>query len=136
MTGAVINIVLKHMFSENIPIYLQIMDHVKQDICSGRIAMGGKLPSVRDKAIELGVNPNTVRHAYQELESEGIIFTQRGMGTFVTEDSNKIDSVRNELAQRLVRQLIDGMTGLGFKSRQILLLVDEYLSNLPGDEER
>ena len=94
---------LKHMFSENIPIYLQIMDHVKQDICS---------------------------------ESEGIIFTQRGMGTFVTEDSNKIDSVRNELAQRLVRQLIDGMTGLGFKSRQILLLVDEYLSNLPGDEER
>ncbi len=121
------------MFDENTPIYLQIMDLIKQDVCSGRMSMGGKLPSVRDKAIELQVNPNTVQHAYQELESEGIVFTQRGMGTFVTEDEGKIDSVRSELAERLVRQLADGMTGLGFQRRQILRLIEEYFKNASDD---
>lgn len=128
------------VFDENIPIYLQIMDLIKQRICAGQIVMGDKLPSVRDMAVELRVNPNTIQRAYQELEREGMVFTQRGMGTFVTEDKDRINSVRNELAGRLVQQFVDGMIGLGFQKQQILYHVESYLEHQPtigtDDKER
>lgn len=127
-------------FNENMPIYIQIMDLIKQRICAGQMGMGDKLPSVRDMAVELRVNPNTIQRAYQELEREGMVFTQRGMGTFVTEDKDRIGSVRNELAGRLVQQFVDGMASLGFQEQQILYHVKSYLEHQPttgaDDNER
>ncbi|AEE96461.1 GntR family transcriptional regulator [Mahella australiensis] len=131
---------VRPVFDENIPIYLQIIDLIKQRICAGQMVMGDKLPSVRDMAVELRVNPNTIQRAYQELEREGMVFTQRGMGTFVTEDKDRIDSVRNELAGRLVQQFVDGMVSLGFQKQQILCHVEAYLERRPAirpdDKER
>jgi len=119
----------RSVFDESKPIYIQIMDMIKQRICAGQLSMGEKLPSVRDMAGELKVNPNTVQRAYQELEREEMVFTQRGMGTFVSEDKDKIDTVRDELASRLVQQFVEGMFGLGFEEEQIKRCVEAYLED-------
>ena len=70
-------------FNDKTPIYLQIMDLIKMDIVTGKLKARDKLPSVREMASNLKVNPNTLQRAYQELERLGIVYTQRGMGTFV-----------------------------------------------------
>ena len=68
--GVMYIVTARSVFDESIPIYIQIMDMIKQRICAGQLSMGDKLPSVRDMAGELMVNPNTVQRAYQELERE------------------------------------------------------------------
>ena len=77
-------------FHSALPIYLQVMSFIKRDIVNGTLKPGDKLPSVRDTAIQYAINPNTVSRVYRELEIEGISYTKRGMGTFVTEDKDKI----------------------------------------------
>ena len=71
-------------FNNNIPIYLQVIEKIKQDIVSGKLKPGEKMPSSRDYSNELGINFNTVARVYRELESEEIVFTKRGLGTFIT----------------------------------------------------
>ena len=78
-------------FDKNVPIYMQIMFEIKRRISTGQLNPGGKLPSVRDLAEEIKVNPNTIVRAYQELEREGVTETRRGMGTFIVDsDKNSI----------------------------------------------
>lgn len=67
------------------PIYRQLVEQVRQAVASGVLKAGDRLPSVRDLAVELAVNPNTVAKAYQELEREGVIETPRGRGSFVAD---------------------------------------------------
>lgn len=115
-------------FDDNIPIYLQIMNLIKGDIISGKIKEGEKLPSVRESASELKVNPNTLQRAYQELEREGITYTQRGMGTFVTTDKKIINSMKKEMAESVIDSFIDGMRKLGFDSDEIIAAVTEKIN--------
>mgnify|MGYP001030540141 FL=1 len=70
--------------SSGTPIYRQIVDQVRQAVAGGTLRPGDRLPSVRDLALELALNPNTVAKAYQELERSGVIETPRGKGSFVT----------------------------------------------------
>ena len=78
-------------FESNRPIYLQIVDEIKSRIVSGSYEPGEKLPSVRDFAAELSVNPNTMQRALAQLESEGLIYTERTSGRFVSKDVVIID---------------------------------------------
>ena len=73
-------------YNSSLPIYLQAANSIKQDIVTGKLSPGARLPSVRDLAVEYTINPNTVSRVYKELEMEGVCFTRRGMGTFVTEE--------------------------------------------------
>ncbi|ULQ60713.1 GntR family transcriptional regulator [Brucepastera parasyntrophica] len=107
-------------FDPNIPIYFQIINAIKQKIVAGLIKPGERLPSVREYAEELSVNPNTVQRAYQELEREGITETKRGMGSFITENESLIPSIRKEMAKSLTRTFIKGMTALSFTKQEIL----------------
>ena len=75
--------------SSGTPIYRQIVDQVRQAIAGGTLRPGDRLPSVRDLAIELAVNPNTIAKAYQDLERDGVIETSRGRGTFVATGASK-----------------------------------------------
>jgi GntR family transcriptional regulator len=84
--------------SSGTPIYRQLVDQVRQAVASGVLRAGDRLPSVRDLAVELAVNPNTVARAYQELEREGVIATPRGRGSFVA-DRNQILSEAERLRQ-------------------------------------
>lgn len=80
-------------FQDHLPIYAQLMDTLKRRIITGRYLPGEKLPSVRELAAEAGINPNTVQRAFSELEREGLIYTQRATGKYVTENARR-DQIR------------------------------------------
>jgi GntR family transcriptional regulator len=80
------------------PVYQQIIDQVKRDIALGRLAKDERLPTVRQLAGQIAINPNTIAKAYQQLEREGIIMTRPGSGTFVANlDSDLSSSVKKKL---------------------------------------
>lgn len=113
------------IFNDNLPIYIQIMNLIKKRVISGELKGGEKLASVRELSTDLKVNPNTIQRSYQELERENLVFTQRGMGTFVTEDENIIKSLKNNMAANMVKSFIMEMKSLGFTSKEIVDLIDE-----------
>lgn len=112
-------------FNGKSPIYIQIMDLVKKDIVTDKLKCGDKLPSVRDMAGNLKVNPNTLQRAYQELERLGIVYTQRGMGTFVVEDKDIVDTLKNEMAQEIMDSFIFQMNSLGFNEEEIINIIKQ-----------
>lgn len=92
------------------PIYSQLMEQIKLMIVSGIFPAGSKLPPVRELAADASVNPNTMQRALSQLENEGLLYTQRTSGRFVTEDVQKITSIKNSIAVYLIRELLDKMT--------------------------
>lgn len=114
-------------FDDNYPIYIQIMNLIKNKMVSGEITGGDKLPSVREYSKELKVNPNTIQRSYQELEREGLIFTQRGMGTFVTEDIEIIQRLKKSMAENIVDNFLMEMKRIGFNSKEILKIISERI---------
>lgn len=114
-------------FDEKTPIYIQIMDYIKESIISGKINPGDKLPSVREMSALLKVNPNTLQRAYQELERENITHTQRGMGTFVKEDKEMIQSLKKDMAKEVINSFIEKMKNIGFTEKEIVNIVEEKL---------
>ncbi|MCF6460474.1 GntR family transcriptional regulator [Clostridium sp. Cult3] len=114
-------------FNDNFPIYIQIMDLIKGNIVSGEINGGDKLPSVRELSKELKVNPNTVQRTYQELERENIVFTQRGMGTFVTDDKQMIKNLKKRMATDVVNNFLIEMKKLGFNASEIMDVISEWI---------
>lgn len=113
----------KMEFDDKLPIYIQIMNYIKKKIVSGEINGGDKLPSVREFSSELKVNPNTVQRTYQELERENLVFTQRGMGTFVIEDMETIKSLKKGMALDIVNNFISEMKELGFEYKEIVEII-------------
>lgn len=90
------------------PIYLQIMDEIRRALVLGTLKPAELLPSIRQLATELRVNPNTVAQAYRELEREGTVYVQRGQGTFVSPDVQPGREERRAMAQAVAkRALID-----------------------------
>jgi len=112
-------------FNENLPIYVQIMNLLKAKIAAGEIKVGEKLPSVRELSKEFKVNPNTIQRGYQELEREGIIYTQRGMGTFVTENIQCIDNLKKEMASKFIKDFISNMKKIGYSLEDIKGLIKD-----------
>jgi DNA-binding transcriptional regulator YhcF (GntR family) len=113
-------------FDPNIPIYVQIMNTIKQNLVTGNLKPGDKLTSVRELAEKLSVNPNTVQRAYQELEREGVSETRRGMGSFVVERETLISALKTEMAKALMKNFIYGMKSLGYSD-------DEMLKTIGGE---
>lgn len=112
-------------FDNNLPIYIQIMNYIKRQIVIGKLEEGAKLGSVREMATRLKVNPNTIQRSYGELERENLVFTQRGMGTFVTEDIKKIDSLKKDMANNYIDRFIQDMKSIGFDKKDILDLIQD-----------
>lgn len=114
-------------FEDNMPIYLQIMDRIKMDIVTEKLKANYKLPSVREMATKLKVNPNTLQRAYQELERIGIVYTQRGMGTFVGERENMVDDLKQEMAKEVIDSFILRMKRLGFTEQEIIECISKNI---------
>ena len=108
------------------PIFVQIIEHLKIDIVSGKYKPGDKLPSVRDLAGEAGVNPNTMQKALSDLESTGLVHSERTSGRFITEDDNMIKNLRKSLVDVQIEKFFKSMEKLGFTGEEILELVKEY----------
>ncbi|MCI6692303.1 MULTISPECIES: GntR family transcriptional regulator [unclassified Clostridium] len=107
------------------PIYLQIIAYMKKKIVSGELKGGERVLSVREYASEVKVNPNTIQKVYNELENQGLIYTQRGIGKFVTEDKEKINSLREELFNETIDKFIEDSKSLGFTKENILAIISE-----------
>lgn len=108
-------------FKEDRPIYSQLVELIKLGIISGEWKPGDKLPSVRDLAETAGVNPNTMQRALADLEKEGLVYSKRTSGRFITEDNSMIDSVRNAIAAENINNFIESMKKLSFTPEQTLL---------------
>lgn len=119
-------------FDNNLPIYLQIMNYMKKQIVIGKLKAGDKIPSVRELAVELQINPNTVQRTFQELEREQIMETRRGLGRYVTSEVAKIMEIKKEMAGDLIDRFIQGMQELGFQNDDIVSIVAEAVN----DEDR
>ncbi|WP_338025039.1 GntR family transcriptional regulator [Calidithermus timidus] len=99
------------------PIYAQIVQGVKRMLANGKLKPGDKLPSARDLATELKVNPNTVIHAFGELEREGLSETRRGLGTFVREDV-EVQRLRHSLLVEAARRFLAEARALGLSKEE------------------
>ncbi|MGG2066526.1 GntR family transcriptional regulator [Bacillus sp. S14(2024)] len=123
---------MKIEFSPNIPIYIQVMEYIKKEIVTGHLSPGSKIPSVRELASELQVNPNTIQRTFQELEREGIVVTRRGMGRYVVTEGEKIMELRKGMAKELLHAFINGMNNLGFSEEEMLSILHSSLEEKKG----
>lgn len=107
------------------PIYAQILERIQMQIVSGVYQPGDKLPSVRELAMQAGVNPNTMQKALSELERSGLIITQRTSGRNVTEDMDMIKATRRQLAGEQIQEFLKKMQELGFEREDIIAMLQE-----------
>ena len=107
------------------PLYLQIMDEIRRAVVVGKLKPEDPLPSVRDLASELAINPRTVSQAYQELEREEVVYVKRGQGTFVSPTTRKNSRERQHLARALAKRAL-------IEARRSGLDVDELIATLRG----
>lgn len=102
------------------PIYAQIIETIQMKIVSGVYHAGDKLPSVRELAAEAAVNPNTMQKALSELERNGLVYTKRTSGRFITEDDKMIEDIKNKLAREQIKEFLKKMEQLGFSENSML----------------
>lgn len=120
-------------FNNNIPIYIQVIEKIKQEIITGKLKLGEKLPSSRDYGNELGINFNTVARVYKEMEMEELLFTKRGLGTFVTESEDRVGQLRYEMAKKQIENFIFNMKQIGYTKKDMIKFI-ETENYLEGDE--
>ncbi len=106
-------------------IYLQIIEILELRIISGEYAPGERLPSVRDLAVEAGVNPNTMQKSMSELESDGIITSQRTLGRFVTTDTALISQKKRNFLRNELATLIAKTKALGYSKTELINIIQE-----------
>ena len=126
---------MKWSFANDLPIYTQLIDQIKVGIVTGAFPPGERLPSVRDLATEAGVNPNTMQRALAQLESEGLVYSQRTAGRFVTEDETRIGEVKRDLAQRHVERFMEAMRSLAISREETLSLLEAEFGKETGTNE-
>jgi DNA-binding transcriptional regulator YhcF (GntR family) len=114
---------VRWQFSNDAPIYAQLVEQIKVGIVTGAFPTGERLPSVRDLATEAGVNPNTMQRAMAELERDGLVYSQRTAGRFVTEDKERIESAKRGLAERHIKTFREAMFQLGYRQEELASLL-------------
>ena len=117
-------------FKNGIPIYAQIVDEMTMRIASGQYPPGGKLPSVRDLALEAGVNPNTMQRALAELERRELVHSERTSGRFVTEEEEILNTLHEDLAKRYFEEFADKLHKIGMSGEDIAEAVKKWLEDI------
>lgn len=117
---------MKWTFENGIPIYLQILSRLKSDIAKGDFPPGSKLPPVRELALEAGVNPNTIQRAFAELEREGLVYTQRTSGRFVTNDAEVLLHLKRTLSEEIIAEMCTRLLRLGMTRAEILAAAADW----------
>lgn len=121
-------------FNSSQPIYYQLVQRICRQIVRGEMNAGEKLPSVRDMAVQAGVNPNTIQRVYTEMERIGVAETRRGQGTFVTQDEVRLQELRNELMVDRITAFVRDMSEMGFTPHEIIQGVQAHLNTLDTKE--
>lgn len=116
-------------FLPDSPVFIQIADRVRSSVLSGEYVPGGQIPTVRQLATTAAVNPNTVQHAFSELEREGLIISKGTLGRFVTEDTAVIDNCRRIQARKLVDTVILNAKRMSISKEELIAMIESE-----GDE--
>jgi len=119
-----------------IPFYKQIILQIEMAIADGRLTTGDQLPTVRGLAVELQVNPNTVARAYNELEIRGLVNSQQGTGTFISDKEVVLDDIERErVLSELTRDFITKASSYGFSIDELTNYLKEYKTNRYGEKK-
>lgn len=112
-------------FTTDKPVYIQISERITRSVLSGEYKSGEQIPSVRQLALEAAVNPNTVQHAFSELENDGLIISKGTLGRFVTDNKEIIETCRLRMAKKIVEDFINDMNQLTIPKDQIISIIEE-----------
>ncbi len=121
---------MEYVFDNERPIYIQLVEMIRIDIVSGKFKKGQKLPSVRELALAMKVNPNTMQKALVELENENLVYTERTNGKYVTQDEKLIENAKKELAGEKVNNYLNSMRSIGISYDSAV----RYLQELGGKD--
>ena len=120
--------------SSGVPLYRQVLQQLRERILGGQITPGEQLPSVRELAVQLQINPLTAAKVYQHLERDGLVETRRGQGTFVASVIRELSTVdREKQIEPALRQLVTEALHLGFDQATLRQLVDTTFQKIKGD---
>jgi len=108
-----------------VPVYVQVIQHFKEQIASGALEMGAEIPSRRELANKLNINPNTVQRAYKEMEEEKLIYTEGNMPSKVTKDEEIIKNVRNHLLTEAIQNFVTSVHTLNVPLEELIPLIKE-----------
>jgi GntR family transcriptional regulator len=114
-------------FNNNMPIYLQICEYIKDMVYTEQLKSGDLAPSIRKLALEINVNPNTVARSYLELEREGILISSRGVASTITTDMEKIKSLRTDKIRATIEALCQQLIKMGLSHLEIKEEVLNYM---------
>ncbi len=118
-----------------VPFYKQIILQIEMAIADGRLETGDQLPTVRGLAVDLQINPNTVARAYSELEIRGIVDTQQGTGTFISDKKIELDDIERErVLAELLRHFVSKASSYGFSLRELIKALKELEISDPKSE--
>jgi len=123
--------------TDAVPVYAQIVEQIKRAVAAGVLAAGDPLPSLRETAVKLRINPLTVGRAYRQLEQDGLIETRHGLGSFVRGNTGGATGEfrRETIARGIDRVLVDALhLGVGFD--EVRALLEERIAAAPGSAER
>src|ERR1700683_4668737 len=110
-----------------VPLFRQLIDQVQGALAAGRLKAGDQLPTIRQVAVDLAINPNTVTRAYREMEIRGILETQQGTGTFIAEQPIATDSrARNRHMQQFAAEVIARAGANGFSLAELIDALKEH----------
>ena len=112
-------------FNNRDPVYVQVIRHFKEQIAKGYFEPGQEIPSRRELANQLKINPNTVQRAYKEMEEQGLIFTEGNMPSCITKDKAVLKSVREELMIEAVDVFISSIKSIDVPLSEVLKLVEK-----------
>ena len=121
---------MDYIFDNERPIYIQLVEQLRIEIVSGKLKAGERLPSVRELALITRVNPNTMQKALVELEEEGLIYTERTNGKFVTTNKELIEKIKKELAKEKINNYLNDMKNIGITYEEAI----KYLQELGGNK--
>ncbi|MFD1549528.1 GntR family transcriptional regulator [Levilactobacillus fuyuanensis] len=115
-------------FDDKVPIYYQIKNHLYHEMMTGQLAPGEKLPAVRQLAVDLTVNVNTVQRALGEMITEGIITSQRGKGNFVTTETPRITQLKEHLIMEQLERAYEQLHALNLSDEEIIASLKQYIA--------
>ncbi len=125
---------MSEQFDAGRPIYAQLVERLKAKILAGTYPPGGHLDSVRDMAAATGVNPNTMQRALAQLETEGLVRTERTAGRYVTEDTMLIEQLRAATAEKFAAEFLEKMKGIGYSPAQVAELLTRQTKEAANHE--
>lgn len=111
--------------NSRVPVYVQVVRYFKEQIASGEIERGEEMPSRRELANKLKINPNTVQRAYKEMEELGLIHTEGNLPSRATTDENKIQEIRDRLLEEAVQSFVASIDLLNIPLEKVIPLIEE-----------